>query len=227
MTSSKDGNLEIQLQQIENILDVLKQQLQGIKKYKLNVPMMELEMLQHNVSTLSKSVSSLPVEQKEEVKKIVKEVSKKINVPNEPEHTRNDLLSEIGVVVNENSKSESPDVKSKSFLEEPLEAKVSALSIHERIVETQEDNSHATHHQTKKLDSLKSTIDLNEKFLFITDLFHGKNDLYQEAIKKLDICDSLDKAMEVINHHLPSEIDKEESIAYKQFVDFLNRRYEV
>ena len=95
MTSSKDGNLEIQLQQIENILDVLKQQLQGIKKYKLNVPMMELEMLQHNVSTLSKSVSSLPVEQKEEVKKIVKDVSKKINVPNEPEHTRNDLLSEI------------------------------------------------------------------------------------------------------------------------------------
>ena len=95
MTSSKDSNLEIQLQQIENILDVLKQQLQGIKKYKLNVPVMELEMLQHNVSTLSKSVTSLPVEQKAEGIKIVKEGSEKINVAKEPEHRSDDLLSEI------------------------------------------------------------------------------------------------------------------------------------
>lgn len=227
MTSTKDSNLEIQLQQIENILDVLKQQLQGIKKYKMNVPMMELEMLQHNVSTLSKSVTNLPVEKQEEVKKVVQEISKKTVTAKKPEHTSEDLLSEIGVMTNEKAKTEKPNVKSSSFLEEPIEAKVSALSIHEKIAETHEDNSHATHHQTKKLNSLKSTIGLNEKFLFITDLFHGKNDLYDQAIKKLDECKGLDEAMDVVNHHLPTEIDKEESVTYKQFIELLNRRYEV
>lgn len=107
-----------------------------------------------------------------------------------------------------------------------MDAKVSALSIHEKIAEQHEDNSHAIHHQTKKLDGLKSTIGLNEKFLFITDLFHGKTERYNQAIKQLDACTGLNEAMDVINHHLPVEIDKEDSITYKQFVDLLNRRYE-
>ncbi|NNM16368.1 MAG: hypothetical protein HKO56_06900, partial [Bacteroidia bacterium] len=218
MTSSKNSDLEIQLQQIENILDVLKQQLQGIKKYKLNVPIMELEMLQHNVTTLSKSVANLPVEKQEEVKRKVEEINKSASILKEPEHNNEDLLSEIGVKVNEKTKTEIPDVKSESFVHQNLEAKVSALSIHERIAEKHEDNSHATHHQNKKLDSLQSTIGLNEKFLFIKDLFHGKNDLYEQAIKKLDACTNMNDAMDVIRHHIPNEIISDETEVYVEFI---------
>ncbi|MBT8195077.1 MAG: hypothetical protein KJO64_01520 [Bacteroidia bacterium] len=226
MTSSKNSELEIQLQQIENILDVVKQQLNGIKKYKLNVPVMELEMLQHNVSTLTKAVSNLPVEKQTEIKKKVEEVSKSASVVKEPEHNTEDLLSEIGVKVNEKPVAETPDVDSESYVHESLESKVSALSIHERIAEKHEDNSHATMHQTKKLDSLQSTIGLNEKFLFIKDLFHGKNELYVQAIKKLDDCSNMTEALDVIKHHIPNEIISEETEAYLQFVELLNRRYE-
>ncbi|NNC85330.1 MAG: hypothetical protein HKN75_04555, partial [Bacteroidia bacterium] len=126
MTSSKNSELEIQLQQIENILDVVKQQLNGIKKYKLNVPVMELEMLQHNVSTLTKAVSNLPVEKQTEIKKKVEEVSKSASVVKEPEHNTEDLLSEIGVKVNEKPVAETPDVDSESYVHESLESKVSA-----------------------------------------------------------------------------------------------------
>jgi len=223
MTSSKNSNLDIQLQQIENILDVLKQQLQGIKKYKENVPVMELELLQHNVSTLSKSVSDLPVEKQEAMKKEIKKAAEKT----ESNHNSEDLLSEIGVVVNEKVKNEKPDVNSKSFIEEPIDAKLSALSIHEKIAETHEDKSLASHHQSKKLDSLKDTIDINEKFLFISDLFHGKNELYNQAIKKLDACTEIDSALDVVHHHIEETDEMKESPSYIQFLELLKRRYEV
>lgn len=224
MTSAKDNNLELQLQQIENILDLLKQQLQGIKKYEQHVPVMELELLQHNVNTLAKSVSDLPVESAEEKKEEKLKVSNKAT-NTEPQHTSEDLLSEIGVKVNEEAKEEVPDMESKSFVEEPIEAKVASLSIHEKITEQHEDKSLASHHQTKKLESLKDTIGLNEKFLFISDLFHGKNSLYNQAIKKLDGCESIESAMEVVLHHVSELDDKKESPAYSQFIELLTRRY--
>ena len=226
MNSTKDSNLELQLQQIENILDVLKQQLQGIKKYNQNVPVMELELLQHNVNTLSKSVAELPVEKKAELKdSLAKQLPAENNFP-QPVHNDEDLLSEIGAMVSEKTRNMPPDVNAKNMLDQSIDAKLSELSIHERIAENQSDNSLATHHQTKKLESLKSTIGLNEKFLFISDLFHGKNDLYTQAIKQLDGCKDLESAIAVVNHHIPISDEIKESAAYNQFVELLYRRYE-
>ena len=76
-----------------------------------------------------------------------------------------------------------------------------------------------------KIDSLKTTIGINEKFAFISDLFAGSNENYNEAIARLDTCQSADDAKMILNElSIDNNWDLEHPTAMS-FIDLVERRF--
>ena len=77
----------------------------------------------------------------------------------------------------------------------------------------------------EKIDDLKNAIGINEKFQFINELFDGSLKNYEDAIGKLNDCQSPEqaKAMLIV---LQSKFgwDSEEATS-KSFIDLVNRKF--
>jgi len=76
--------------------------------------------------------------------------------------------------------------------------------------------------QTAPLSSIVSGIGLNDKFLYIRELFNGDNALYSNTIRNLDAANSLEDALDFI--HRQFDWDEENTTAQK-FVALVYRRH--
>ena len=74
------------------------------------------------------------------------------------------------------------------------------------------------------IQDLKSGIGLNQKFLFINDLFEGESEMFNAAINKINSFDTLPEAIAFINADLSSSWDKENS-SVLNFMDLVERRF--
>lgn len=72
-------------------------------------------------------------------------------------------------------------------------------SLHDKISGSKEDVSIGARMQQKSISSLKDAIGVNEKFLFINELFNGNIQDYNEAIDKLNNFGDINEAFEYIN----------------------------
>ncbi len=72
-------------------------------------------------------------------------------------------------------------------------------SVHQRISNQKEDKSIGTRMQQNPIASLKEAIGVNEKFLFINELFKGNIQAYNEAISRLNEMDDAKAAFEYLN----------------------------
>lgn len=76
-----------------------------------------------------------------------------------------------------------------------------------------------------KIDDLKTHIDINKKFSFISDLFNGSNENYNEAINALNVCSSGDEARNVLGELAQKNSWDVEEVTVSIFVDLIERRY--
>ena len=77
------------------------------------------------------------------------------------------------------------------------------------------------------LPELSAAIGLNQKFMFISQIFNGKKDEYARAIEELSSVSEKENALEKakqLTSHLSDEEDEGE--AKKQFLDLIERRFE-
>jgi len=74
------------------------------------------------------------------------------------------------------------------------------------------------------IKDLKSAIGLNQKFLFMNDLFEGENELFNNAINKINAFNTLPEAIAFIDNELSSAWDKENSLVLN-FMDLVERRF--
>lgn len=73
----------------------------------------------------------------------------------------------------------------------------------------------AANQMEKKIESLKDSISINQRFGFINELFNGENLEYYQAIKTLDSFDNADTAKHYVTHDLASRYNwtkKEEHV---------------
>ena len=77
--------------------------------------------------------------------------------------------------------------------------------------------------QTVPLVSISSGIGLNDKFLYIRELFRNDNVLYNNTIKYLDTAESLEIALYFVNQNF--DWDKNNETAQK-FIHLIHRRHE-
>lgn len=77
-----------------------------------------------------------------------------------------------------------------------------------------------------KIDDLTVAIGLNQKFRFIKELFGGDADAYNQALKKLNTCDSISTARELVEQELKTtyEWDEEDQLTLT-FLSLIERRY--
>ena len=74
------------------------------------------------------------------------------------------------------------------------------------------------------IKDLKSAIGLNQKFLFMNDLFEGENEKFNDAINKINSFKTLQEALAFIDSEISSAWDKENS-SVVNFMDLVERRF--
>lgn len=76
------------------------------------------------------------------------------------------------------------------------------------------------------IQDLKEAIGVNQKFLFMNELFAGENNDYNEAIEKLNSFQTKDEAVEFINSTLSAQFSWDmEGESATSFIDLVERRY--
>ncbi|MBC36176.1 MAG: hypothetical protein CL663_09065 [Bacteroidetes bacterium] len=98
------------------------------------------------------------------------------------------------------------------------------ISIGEKL-QAQQDPVVLDKFQDKQISTLKEAIGINEKFLFINELFEGNMQKYNQSIDRIDMAPSKEKAESIINE-LAFELKwKIESEAQKQLINFVERKF--
>lgn len=60
----------------------------------------------------------------------------------------------------------------------------------------------ATSHATKKIDSILKNVSLNNKYMFVKELFNGKTQSFENAIEEVEQCKSFEEAVGyLVQHH--------------------------
>ena len=72
-------------------------------------------------------------------------------------------------------------------------------SVHQRIAGNREDKSIGARMQQNPISSIKEVIGVNEKFLFINELFDGNIQVYYDAIARLNDFDNMQAAFDYLN----------------------------
>lgn len=110
-------------------------------------------------------------------------------------------------------------------VEEKLSSSTDIGSLNEKLSQQQQKVSLAEKLQKKPISDLKTAIGLNQKFLFMNDLFEGENTAYNEAVNQLNSMSSMDDAKNLLlslgtkyNWDLESE-------SVVQFTELVERRY--
>ncbi len=100
-------------------------------------------------------------------------------------------------------------------------------SVHQRISNQKEDKSIGTRMQQKPIASLKEAIGVNEKFLFINELFKGNIQAYNEAISRLNEMDDAKAAFDYLNElSMVHSWDANRSVStIEKLADLVHRRH--
>ena len=109
------------------------------------------------------------------------------------------------------------------FAEEPAPAPQPKRSLNDLL--GQEDNSLASKFQHGHIDDLSKAISLNDKFLYIKELFKGKGEDFGKAIQKLNMCENIDEAFQTIDmlkKYYSWDID---ASAYLSLCDLVRRKF--
>ena len=79
-------------------------------------------------------------------------------------------------------------------------------------------------HQNQKIASIKSHITLNQKFMFINELFNGDASSFDKMVDFLDTCGSKSHALNYIRDNYPQwDIDNESTL---EFMEVIHKKYQ-
>jgi hypothetical protein len=98
-------------------------------------------------------------------------------------------------------------------------------SVNERIQKSKTDKSIGLKMLHNPIKDLKSAIGINEKFLFINELFKGNMKAYNDSIINLNDSESYDKAFEFLDKLKNDYKWEDDMVAYLTFKDFVERKH--
>ncbi|MBS4013592.1 MAG: hypothetical protein KGZ97_07510 [Bacteroidetes bacterium] len=197
-----------------------------IKEEKPVMPVVEepkLEVKQEVAEEVN--VKEVVVEKSEEIE-IVEEVSivtEKTEVVVEAKETIKQENIEVEVAKEEYT-SENEELLNKTIGEKFVSAE---SSLHDRIASKKEDLSIAAKLQQTSITSLKDAIGVNEKFLFINELFNGNIQEYNQSVEKLNNFPNMQQAFEFVNE-LTTKFawdGNKSASTIEKFAGLIQRRY--
>jgi len=167
-------------------------------------------------STASSFIANLPIDDLKENSLEVKEIYTLEELKKEAHANEN---TELPVAEKEESKKSQKKAPDSPILAD----KFSHMSnrFNEQLGSKSIDDDVSDILKTKPLSNLSEAIGVNDKFLFLREIFDGNKEAYTQAIAQLDNATTLKDAMAVIMSYTG---DNDENKAVKQLLDLVKRK---
>lgn len=155
-----------------------------------------------DVISLLKSIKQQPVAQKTEKITIIPVKVVKANQPAEERSKKAETLQTGSAIIAD------------KFTNMPA-------SINEQLGTRKSEDDVTEIIKSKHINSLNAAIGINDRFLFIREIFDGNKDAYEQAISRLESIETMADAKAVIISYTGSNIENE---AVKQLLDLVKRK---
>lgn len=125
------------------------------------------------------------------------------------------------------SKQEVPQRVANSLFDEiPEKDNISQKrSLNDILIEQKKDNSLNTKYQNTKISDLTKSISINDKFLFIRELFKNRGEEFSQAIQSLNNCNNIEEAFSVMEKMKKHYFWDSTSPAYLALCDLVRRKF--
>ncbi len=107
----------------------------------------------------------------------------------------------------------------------PPAAAAPKKSLSDYLGENREDNSLASRYQNSKINDLAKAISINEKFLFIRELFKDRGEEFKSAVEQLNKCTTDEAAFELLEKFRNHYFWDTSAPAYLAFCDLIRRKF--
>ena len=107
-----------------------------------------------------------------------------------------------------------------------LKNKEQIPTLNDQLSKNEEVKTIADVHEAKRIESIKSNLTINQKFMFINQLFDGKTEDFNQVVDFLDNCPSQAEAMDFINNnYLKRSNWTKDSTEVKEFIEVIAKKY--
>ena len=209
---------------ISELLNKLSKRVKKLEKGKLSADSLE-EMLEESraiyeritilrykalVDKTKPIVDSVVTESKTEFKPTTEEeptgISLKFSIPKEEEKS----------IIPQNQK---------NLLDEIQEIDEIKTSVNDQFAENKLGTVGDTFKKSK-IEDLRKVIRLNQKFLFMSDLFQGEKELYDKTIDKINACETFLEASLYLNEEIEEAYNwDKDSVSVKEFKELVSRKF--
>lgn len=96
--------------------------------------------------------------------------------------------------------------------------------LNEQLTSSREDENLSEIKKIKPIKNLSDAIGVNDRFLFIREIFNGDPKLFEQTIKRLDNATDLSDAKKILNDYTSESTD---NTALKQLLELIKRKFPV
>jgi len=218
-------NKDIIKAELQSLMEVINEQFEVLKDHKDKIPRIEYDLLRDNVRKLYENLYRL-----QRLDDTFDHLEKKIKEPTEQKP-----VPPVQTVEKEKlRKTVEPDmvkeVIHKQLLKKPAKPSEADLFAAEEStfsfkLKEARDKSLGPKIPSEKIHELKSAIDINEKFMFINELFDGNLREYNETLETLNGFQNLNQASEYLDLLRKKNFWDTGSQAFKTLSELVNRRF--
>lgn len=211
----------------EETLDVESALKESIEEMDNDILQFLIPETKEEVKEVELKVEAKPVEQpvveekKEEPAPNVSEKEKPEPQPVAEEKVKEEKPKEVS------SKTEAVQKEISLFPEEPSVSKTDPQqrSLNDLFNAQKKDNSLSNKFQQTKVQDLTKAISINDKFLFIRELFKNKSEEFSRAIQTLNNCETIEEAFDVMEGLKKHYFWDSTSSAYLTLCDLVRRKF--
>lgn len=103
--------------------------------------------------------------------------------------------------------------------------KTNQLSLHDKLESAKNGSTLAEKLQQHRIQDIKAALGINERFLFLNELFKGDTSAFEEAMDSLNTFGAFPEAAVYLNHLAGRYAWKQDGEAYQALVSITKRRY--
>ena len=84
----------------------------------------------------------------------------------------------------------------------------------------------AEEHLSKKVENIKESLSINQKFMFVNELYGGNSEEFTKVLDRIEDCSNYQEALQVLDNHSSERSSWDmESNAVKELMDLVSRRF--
>jgi len=216
----------ILLAEISELMETIKEQFDALRSYEDEVPVLEFDILKDNIRRLYEKLGQLQKEndQPDIFVKQNEEVMKEPGAPSKSESGTAEVRQSSIEIPPQNipEKRKSAEPKEETTKLDLFSSETSEFN--EKLKKAREESLGPRSPQTTAGD-IKSLININDKFLFINDLFDGDYKEYSKTIEIFNNFDEKGEAFDFLNMLMKDNLWNSASPAFQKLKEIVEKRF--